>query len=556
MEPDTLQYRTAKWLLRKGYSVIPVKPNKKPYIPKWTPYQSTKPTKEEILSWWQKWPEANVAVITGKVSDMIGIDVDTKDAFGRFEDYMPDGFETPMCRTPRGGWHYWFKYEEGFRTCSNVLEGVDIRADGGYLIVPPSENGNGEKYAWLDGLKPSDVDKQPIPEDNRQILIQALSSTSIYNAKDVPKDKLVNISQQQSTLVNIGFGQGKRDDSLFHVANSLVKGGMNNANVRYVLQFLAQHCDPPFTMSEADAKLDSAMQRSEKRDVNFTQEVRDWVLSTPGVFYSTDVNNFFGLSTSVNKAKVSTILGRLCEEGLIERHGKRRGEFRTIDPTLEFDSLMEASSQPVDIWLPLGLSKIAKIYPGNIVVVAGSPNAGKSSFLLACTRYNFKRDQRIRFLSSEMGIEEARLRIEEFDDITIADWDKQWEFSNIYDDFHDKLLTGKGNINVIDYLEDPEGEAWRVPTHLRNIHQKLDGAIALVAIQKNRGDRDTGVGGEQTLAKPRLYLSMDYGKAKIVKCKAFYDRKDNPNRKVVDFVLREGCKFSFKTGGWKHESQL
>ena len=54
----------------KGFSVIPVKGNKKPYIP-WTEFQERKATVEEIEQWWKKWPGANVGIVTGKISGVV-----------------------------------------------------------------------------------------------------------------------------------------------------------------------------------------------------------------------------------------------------------------------------------------------------------------------------------------------------------------------------------------------------------------------------------------------------------------------------------------------------
>jgi len=507
MEPDTLQYRTAKWLLRKGYSVIPVKPNKKPYIPKWTPYQSTKPTKEEILSWWQKWPEANVAVITGKVSDMIGIDVDTKDAFGRFEDYMPDGFETPMCRTPRGGWHYWFKYEEGFRTCSNVLEGVDIRADGGYLIVPPSENGNGEKYAWLDGLKPSDVDKQPIPEDNRQILIQALSSTSIYNAKDVPREgpdaTHSNTKQHDATL---SWGEGLRDDSLFHVANSLVKGDMAPANIRKVLKVLAKNCEPPFSESETEIKIKSAFSRIEDRDRNLHNEIKNWVMEQDATLTYQDCDRELHITTSRNMRNRTVVFGRLVEEGLIERVGNRRGSYKRVDPGVEWLDIENAKTEPLSIKLPFGIERILNIPEKSVICIAGEPGAGKTAFMLNCAVMNMDHPWSKTYLTSEAGAQALRIRLEENDmGLSVRDIVSQVRFGAKTADFHSAI--DPNGINFIDYIE-VHDSFYLIDQYLTSLFDKLDRGVVIAGLQKSQNSK-LGLGGGFSMQKPEMYLILE-----------------------------------------------
>jgi hypothetical protein len=62
----------------KGFSIIPVKENKKPCI-KWERYQTEKPDRGLIKEWFDKWPNANVAIVTGKVSGVDVIDIDSQE---------------------------------------------------------------------------------------------------------------------------------------------------------------------------------------------------------------------------------------------------------------------------------------------------------------------------------------------------------------------------------------------------------------------------------------------------------------------------------------------
>lgn len=557
-------YKTACWYIEHGYSVIPVRKSNKRSLVKWSEYQNRLPTHEEIKTWWREWPDANIALITGKLSGVIVVDIDTKEGQKNINEFLPDTFILPTTRTPSGGGHYFFKYRHGLRNKARVIEGTDIRTDGGYAIIPPSRNGNGKKYEWLKGLKITEVNLPEIPdflfdvlkqgcEDSSPSSIASININSSYISKNRANKKPSDNTQQHlTTSDNIAFERGERDEYLFHTANCLIKGGMNEANARHCLKILARSCNPPFPENEVERKILSALDRAKKRDIGLTEEIREWVLTTFGNFSTTFVYNSLNLTTSNNKKKAAVILGRLCEEGIIERVGKRRGEYRLIEKDLEFQDLTKAQVAEYPLWLPLGLNNMVRLFPGNIIVVAGSPNAGKTAFLLSCCRYNMK-NMRTRYLSSEMSIEEAADRISEFDDITLSGWQKHWEFSERYDNFHDAILKGKGNLNIIDYLEQPEGEAYRASSQLAEIHKKLDGAMAIIALQKNRGKgRETGVGGDQTLAKPRLYIAMDYGWAKIVKCKSFKKDFGNPNWMECTFKLGSGHHFILQRE-WKRE---
>ena len=572
-------YQAARWYLEHGYSVIPVKKsNKRPFI-KWAEFQKRLPTHEEIKEWWSKWPDANLALITGEISGIMVVDCDSKEHLDRVAEFIPDSLVFPIAKTLKEfGYHYYFKYRQGLTSDSDVGGISDVKTDGGYIIAPPSKNESGKSYHWLKGLKISDVDIPVMPEmlfdtfqqisGNAGFLKKEKATggteypvpgidiesnflkdvTRARVATSMPDENLDNKRQHLTTSNNISFLDGARDKSLFHVANCLIKGGMNEANACKCLEILGLSCEPSFPKNELKLKIKSAMDRAKKRDIGLTHEIREWVLTTNGNFSTTFVYNSLNLTTSNNKKKAAVILGRLKEEGIIERIGDKRGEYRLIERDVEFLDITKAAGIPIEIKLPLNLSHFTKIYNGDIIALAGSPNTGKSAFMLWCARYNFKKFK-VRYLTSEMMAEEALVRIRKFDDITPEEWQRNWEFIPCYGDYQDKLLTGIGNINIIDYVE--LDEAYKVPNQLKMIHQKLDGAIAIIALQKNFGKgRITAVGGDQTVAKPRLYIAMDYGWAKIVKCKSWDEPFGNPNHMECNFKLAGGHHF-VNTTDWR-----
>ena len=72
---------------------------------------------------------------------------------------------TPTCQTPKGGQHLYFKAPE--KCPSNnarLVPGCDFRGEGGYVVAPPSKNGTGKAYAWMEGLSIDDVEPADLPE--------------------------------------------------------------------------------------------------------------------------------------------------------------------------------------------------------------------------------------------------------------------------------------------------------------------------------------------------------------------------------------------------------
>src|SRR5690348_5947608 len=109
----------------KGYSVIPIGQNKRPLI-EWKQYQSERATREQIEAWWKQYPQVNIGIVTGKISNLVVVDIDPR--HNGTNDPFQD-IHTPTVKTGGGGWHYYFNFEEGLQNAVEVQEGIDIRAE-------------------------------------------------------------------------------------------------------------------------------------------------------------------------------------------------------------------------------------------------------------------------------------------------------------------------------------------------------------------------------------------------------------------------------------------
>jgi hypothetical protein len=149
------------YLEKFGFSVIPIKPNKKPFI-SWTEFQKRKPSPTEVRSWWTKWPRANVGIVTGTISRIIVFDEDGPEAQAFIKEQ--GGFPiTPQSKTHKGH-HYFLKYPPELRVSnsSNKKLLLDVRGNGGYIVAPPSIHPSGHQYRWVDGLSLFDVEPAPL----------------------------------------------------------------------------------------------------------------------------------------------------------------------------------------------------------------------------------------------------------------------------------------------------------------------------------------------------------------------------------------------------------
>jgi len=143
--------QTALSYVRHGWSVIPLKPRgKRPHFAllpikldetgrTWQPYQARLPTEDEVTGWWQMCPNANIGIVTGEISGIVVLDLDGPEVAERRE--IPT---TPISLTGNG-MHIFFSHT-GARSFRRP--GMDLKADGGYVVAPPSIHPSGRRYEW------------------------------------------------------------------------------------------------------------------------------------------------------------------------------------------------------------------------------------------------------------------------------------------------------------------------------------------------------------------------------------------------------------------------
>src|SRR5712692_7053776 len=107
-----------------------------------------------IRGWWDRWPRANVAIRTGSASGLVVLDVDPRhggeESLAALEQHYGKLPTTLEARTPSGGRHFSFCSDKSFRSSVGKLgPGLDVRAEGGYVIAAPSPG-----YSWVNELNP------------------------------------------------------------------------------------------------------------------------------------------------------------------------------------------------------------------------------------------------------------------------------------------------------------------------------------------------------------------------------------------------------------------
>jgi len=589
--------------LKRGYSVIPIKPGieKKPLID-WQQFQKRRATPAEVTAWWKRWPNANIAIVTGRISKLFVVDADSVDALEFLLQHLPKDLETPQVRTPRGGWHFWFTYPDNVElrnTTSSIFPKLDTRGEGGYVLVPPSIINN-KKYTWIISLKHSKPTS--IPPNLLSIMLQhsntsysiysntstnttSYSSTNRYrennninicnnninnnihnNSKNHANSDLNAVgnmrkqhgnSAQRLTAGDNKIPEGQRDNVLFHVAHHLVKGRMPIEEIQEILMLIALHgCNPPFSAKEAMRKVESALKRTERRTRAWLEEVRQLVLATSGIITTTTAHQWLQVTTREEKKIVNECLRRLEKEGLVKRTGRKAGEYRIINQNINFVDWKSKKLEIVDFWLPLNMHQAIDILPGSVILLAGMQNAGKTAWAMNIAYQNQAKFKTIYF-SSEITPEEFAERVR------LGGKPEEWEvkFAEDFDMASIEDYIDPDGLNVLDYLEPPNADYTLMAQKLSDIHRKLERGVAVVCIQKKA--EGYGAGGEYMKNKPHLYVTLDviyeksYCEAKIVKCKKPKYGFKNPQglKAVYTIDVKNGLQIQeitpFKFSTWR-----
>lgn len=214
-----------------GWSVLPVKPEeKRPYMTNWLQYTRTRATKHTVENWFRSLSNAGIGVVTGKVSNMVVLDIES-DCPYPIEDLLRKYPTQMYSRTGSGGYHLFYQYPTNISRVANrvgIFERADLRADGGFIVLPPTIHPNGSRYEWIKkgalGAFPVgllDLQSQPKVQDDGWIT-EALR----------------------------GVSEGGRNDTCARLAGYFFKKGINTDIVEALLLEWNERNDPPMPVHE------------------------------------------------------------------------------------------------------------------------------------------------------------------------------------------------------------------------------------------------------------------------------------------------------------------
>ena len=245
--------------LARGWSVIPVLERKKRPLVNWQEYQHSRATAAEVRSWFERSPNANVGVVTGAVSGLVVADVDPRhdgdESLLRLERQHGSLPRTVEAVSGSGGRHLYFAHPGGHvHNRVALAPGIDLRGDGGMIVVPPSLHACGVRYAWREGRAPDEVALAPLPA-------WLLGEVILLHGR------LGHPLSYWRQLVAEGVAEGSRNNTLASLSGHLLWHGVDpEVVVELLLCWNRERCRPPLSDDEVMRTVQSITQLHRRKE--------------------------------------------------------------------------------------------------------------------------------------------------------------------------------------------------------------------------------------------------------------------------------------------------
>lgn len=238
---------TACNYVEHGWSILPLH-GKRPALPSWREYQSQIASVDQLQDWFCD-PTRNVGIVTGRVSGLVVVDCDTTSDASFWRSQFP---KTPMVvRTGGGGSHFYYRYplSQDISNRAGLLNRrIDLRAEGGYVVAPPSRHPLGDYYRWEE----EGISLNAIPEFSHDWIIGKSRST-------MPSGR-ATVQHPRSYIRTIHAVSGQQGHNhTFRAACKLRDAGLTPEEALCeLIEWNATNASPPWTVRELLHKVQSA----------------------------------------------------------------------------------------------------------------------------------------------------------------------------------------------------------------------------------------------------------------------------------------------------------
>jgi hypothetical protein len=210
---------------------------------------------------WERFPHANIGLVTGERNDLFVVDVDGPRGVASLqtlEDTYGTLPNTWVSLTGGGGLHYFFAGGLTLRNSQGRLgANIDVRASGGYVVVPPSTHRSGKRYRFRSGASPADIELALAPE--WLLRLAEPSSPVVAPRAEASRTTLTQrVRRARAYVASMPIaisGQGG-NHTTYRVALALVKGfGLPEDDAFGILAEYNEACQPPWRHEHLRQKL-------------------------------------------------------------------------------------------------------------------------------------------------------------------------------------------------------------------------------------------------------------------------------------------------------------
>jgi hypothetical protein len=214
-----------------------------------------------VGEWWRRWPQANLALATGRCFDVLDLDGEQGvEALRAVLSIAPLEHPGSVARTGGGGWHLLYA-PTGLGNRVGLLPGVDWRGRGGLIVAPPSRHASGHRYRWV---RPLTASLPEVPTGLRRLLTPPPTQRTTLPPATAPAGRgggygRAALTREQASVATAP--EGRRNATLNRAAfnlGQLVAAGLLDADdVRAVLLAAAAEAGNP--EAKARASIESGL---------------------------------------------------------------------------------------------------------------------------------------------------------------------------------------------------------------------------------------------------------------------------------------------------------